>query len=239
MAALSVVLPTLGVPKMEVMHVSVATSLAAMILTLLSSAIAHIRRRSVLWASSRRIAPGMMIGALIGTHLAVLLPEGVLRLVIAVFCLVMAGMMSFGKQQELSSADGGRIPQSTWLIGAGSGIGFISSVIGIGGGSMTVPLLVSLSAKPVEAIGTSAVCGLTLALTSALSYSMSVHAPSRMLPWGTLGYVSLPAAALIAVGSMTLAPVGVKVAHTLSSTALKRVFALFLVVIGVLIVLGG
>ncbi len=238
-AALSLVLPTLGVAPSLVMHVSVATSLAAMVVTFASSATAHIRRGSVLWASWKRLAPGMVIGALVGTHLAALLPEVALRAVIGVFCLVMAGQMAFGKKAGAESGEEERVPRSPWLFGAGAGIGTLSSVVGIGGGSMTVPLLVSLSVRPVKAIGTSAVCGLMLAVVSALSYALTVRVTSRALPWGTVGYVSLPVAALIAVGSMSLAPIGVRVAHKLSNRALKRVFAVFLIVMGALIVFGG
>jgi uncharacterized membrane protein YfcA len=238
-AALSVVLPTLGVPGSAVLHVAVATSLAAMVLTFVSSATAHIRRGSVLWATWKRIAPGMVIGALVGTRLAARLPEEALRGVIAVFCLVMAGQMGFRGERVRPVTDGEQVPRSPWLIGAGVGIGALSSAVGIGGGSMTVPLLVSLSAKPVRAVGTSALCGLMLALVSTLSYALAASVPSRSLPWGTVGYVSLPVAALIAVGSMSMAPVGVRVAHRLSGTALKRVFALFLIVMGALIALGG
>lgn len=237
-AALSLVLPSLGVPGAAVMHVAVATSLTAMVLTFVSSATAHMRRGSVLWASSKRIAPGMVIGALLGTHLAAWLPETALRVIIALFCLVMAVQMSRRGNTPLAT-DPERVPRSPWLVGAGAGIGLLSSVVGIGGGSMTVPLLTTLSVKPVKAIGTSAVCGLALAVTSALSYAFTVHAPSQGLPWGTVGYVNLPAAALIVVGSMSLAPVGVRVAHALSNTAIKRVFAVFLLVMGGLIVLGG
>ncbi len=238
-AALSVVLPTLGIPRSSVMHVAVATSLAAMVLTFTSSATAHIRRGSVLWPSWRRLAPGMVVGALVGTHLAAFLPDFALRAVIGVFCLIMAGQMAIGRKAGAQAGEGERVPRSPWLMGAGAGIGTLSSVVGIGGGSMTVPLLVSLSARPVKAIGTSAVCGLMLAIVSALSYAVTVKVPTHALPWGTVGYVSLPVAALIAMGSMSLAPVGVRVAHKLSNRALKRIFALFLVVMGLLIVLGG
>ncbi|EQD49535.1 membrane protein containing DUF81, partial [mine drainage metagenome] len=131
-----------------------------------------------------------------------------------------------------------RVPRTPWLLPAGTGIGALSAVVGIGGGSMTVPLLVSLGVKPVKAVSTSAVCGLTIAVSTVLSYALTVHAPRQALPWGAVGYLYLPAAAVIAVASMSLAPVGARLAHGISGVALARIFAVFLLLVGVLIAAG-
>jgi uncharacterized membrane protein YfcA len=238
-AALSLALPTLGVPAPEVMHVSVATSMATIVLTLASSATAHIRRGSVMWPTWRRLAPGMVLGGFAGAHIAQLLSAHALRWGITAFCAVTAWRMAFGSRRSQHAAQADESPASPWLLPAGAGIGVVSAVVGIGGGSMTVPLLVSLGVKPVQAVSTSAVCGLAIAIAGALSYALSVHAPPQALPWGSVGYLYLPAAAVAAVGSMTLAPVGARAAHALPGSALKRVFALFLLVIGALIASGG
>ena len=238
-AALSLALPALGVPKADVMHVAVATSMATIVLTLASSATAHIRRGTVVWPSWAWLAPGMVIGGIAGAHVAQWLSAQTLRWGITAFCALTAGRMVFGRKGTPEGADSGRVARSPWLLPAGVGIGAISAVIGIGGGSMTVPLLMALGVKPVKAVSTSAVCGLAIAISSAGAYALSVHAPRHALPWGSVGYLYLPAAAIAALGSMTLAPVGAHVAHTIPSTALKRVFAVFLVVVGVVIALGG
>lgn len=238
-AALSLALPTLGVPKGEVMHVSVATSMATIVLTFVSSATAHIRRGTVLWPSWRWLAPGMAIGGLVGAHIAQLLSGEALRWGITAFCAVTAGRMAFGKRRAHGAEGPERVPRSPWLLPVGAGIGSIAAVVGIGGGSMTVPLLMSLGVKPVKAVSTSAVCGLAIASSGALSYALSVHAPPQALPWGSVGYLYLPAAAVAALGSMTLAPVGARVAHAIPSAALERVFALFLLVVGALIAAGA
>lgn len=238
-AALSLALPELGVAKAEVMHVSVATSMATIVLTFASSAAAHIRRGSVLWASWRWLAPGMVIGGYAGAHIAQLLSAEALRWGITAFCAVTAWRMAFGKKRTPNTPGAEDVPRSPWLLPAGAGIGALSAVVGIGGGSMTVPLLMSLGVKPVQAVSTSAVCGLALAISSALSYALSVQAPAQALPWGSVGYLYLPAAAIAAAGSMALAPVGARAAHALPNTALKRVFALFLLVVGALIAAGG
>lgn len=238
-AALSLALPALGVPGSEVLRVSVATSMATIVLTLASSSAAHIRRGSVAWGSWMWLAPGMVIGGFAGAHLAQLLSAQALRWGITVFCAVTAWRMAFGKKHAEGSDGAENAPRSPWLLPAGAGIGAISAMVGIGGGSMTVPLLVSLGLRPVQAVSTSAVCGLAIAVSSAFSYALSVHGPLQALPWGSVGYLYLPAAAVAALGSMTLAPVGARAAHALPSASLKRVFALFLLLVGTLIAAGG
>jgi uncharacterized membrane protein YfcA len=237
-AALSFALPALGIPADEVMHVSVATSMASIVLTFISSATAHIRRGGVLWPSWRWLAPGMVLGGFLGAHMAQMLSGQALRDVIAAFCALMAVQMAMGKGRQ-SAVDQEHVPRSPWLFPSGVGIGAVSAIVGIGGGSMTVPLLVALGVKPVKAVATSTVCGLAIAVSSALSYMLSVRAPAHPLPAGTLGYVFLPAAAATAVASTVFAPYGVQVAHRISGKSLRRVFAIFLLVIGVLIALGG
>jgi uncharacterized membrane protein YfcA len=238
-AALSLALPILGVPRSDVMHVSVATSMATIVLTLLSSAAAHVRRGSVMWPSWWWLAPGMALGGIAGAHIAQLLSGRTLRWLIAAFCAFMAWQMVSGRKSPENPDATGRTPRSPWLLAAGAGIGAISTIAGIGGGSMTVPLLVALGVKPVRAVGTSAACGLVIAVSGAAAYALAAHRLPQPMPWGAVGYLYLPAAAVVALASMVLAPVGARIAHALSGAALKRVFAVFLLVVGAVIVAGG
>ena len=238
-AALSLALPALGVPHGEVMHVAIATSMATIVLTFVSSAAAHMRRGTVLWSTWKWLAPGMVIGGFAGAHIAQLLSAQALRWGITAFCAVSAVRMALGRKRAHLAEEPGRVPRSPWLLLVGAGIAAISAVVGIGGGSMTVPLLMSLGVKPVKAVSTSSVCGLAIAVSSALSYALTVQGPAQALPWGSVGYLYLPAAAVGALGSMTLAPVGARLAHAIPSHALKRVFALFLLVVGGVIAAGG
>jgi uncharacterized membrane protein YfcA len=238
-AALSLVLPTLGFPPSQIMHVAVATSMAAIVITLASSSLAHFRRGSVLRASWMRLAPGMAIGALVGAQAAEWLPEQALRGLVAAYCGVMAWRMARGAAGTTPEGEHETEPRSRWLFAAGAGIGTLSAVVGIGGGSMTVPLLVNLGARPVKAVGTSAFAGLVLAVAGTAGYMLATHLPAHPLPEGSVGDVYLPAALVTAVGSMIAAPLGVRTAHSLPSQTLKRVFAVFLVVVGVLIVSGA
>jgi uncharacterized membrane protein YfcA len=120
---------------------------------------------------------------------------------------------------------------------AGVGIGAVSAVVGIGGGSMTVPLLVWRGVAPVRAVGTSSACGVAIGLASAAGYAL--HAPAGALPEHAIGYVYLPAAIGVAIASVLAAPYGTRLAHRISGTALKRVFAGFLLLVAATIVLGG
>lgn len=238
-AALSLVLPAAGIPAADVMHVAVATSMATIVLTFVSSARAHARRGSVSWDSWKRLAPGLVVGGILGAKVATLLPEGHLRAVIALFCGVMAWQMAFGRRPTVEGSDGTAGARSPWLVAAGTGIGAVSAIVGIGGGSMTVPLLVSIGMRPVKAVGTSTMCGLVLALSSSLSYALALRPPGERLPAGSVGYVYLPAALVTAVASMLAAPLGVRAAHALSGKTLRRIFSVFLLAVGTLIVAGG
>ncbi len=237
-AALTLALPALGIPAAQVMHVSVATAMAANVLTLLSAAVAHIRRRGVVWQAWRWLAPGMVIGGVAGAHIVQMLSAAALRAVIAAYCVFMAGHMTFGHKRVPADKPAARTPNSPWLVPAGGVIGALSAVVGIGGGSMTVPLLIALGVKPVRAVSTSALCGFTIAVATVASYALTVRGPLHALPAGSVGYLYLPAALVTALGSMSFAPLGARVAHRISSHALTRIFAVFLLLVGTLIALG-
>lgn len=228
-AALAWMLPLQGVPAGQVMHVALATSLASIILTGLSSARSHARRGSVLWPSVWMLAPGLVIGGVGGALLASGLHSDTLRGCVAVFCLLAGSQLAFGTPR--AAQERGDAPRSPALAAAGVGIGGLSAIVGIGGGSLTVPMLVWLGVPPVRAVGTSSACGVAIALASATSYAW-LSPPAPNLP-GSLGYVHLPAALGIAVASVVMAPLGTRLAHHLSGPALKRVFAGFLYLVGV------
>ncbi len=236
-AALTLTLSRSGVPASEIIRVSVATALAGMTLTFVSSTIAHLRSGNILGSTWVRLTPGLVLGSIIGTHLAQFVSGLALRLIITCFCAVAAWRMAF--VAPLRAPESGHIPRSLWLFPSGIGIATISSMVGIGGGSLTVPVLVHLGVKPVRAVGTSAACGLVIAVTSAANDMLTLHPHSHTLPWGTIGYVYVPAAIAASIAAMATAPMGVYVANRVSGLALKRSFALFLFVIGIVIAAGG
>ena len=234
-AALAWLLPLHGVPMELAMHAALATSMASIVFTALSSAWSHHRRGSVLWPTVGWMLPGLAIGGWLGSLVAVGLEGVVLRWIVALYCLLAGAQMAFGRAQ----ADSGRdiVPTGAGMTLAGTGIGALSAVVGIGGGSMTVPLLVWRGVRPVRAVGTSSACGIAIAVGSVLGYALST--PTGGLPEGAVGHVYLPAAIGVAVASVLAAPWGTRLAHAISGPALRRVFALFLVTVGLSLVLQG
>ncbi|HEY0502108.1 MAG TPA: sulfite exporter TauE/SafE family protein [Lysobacter sp.] len=235
-AALAWLLPGMGVPKEAAMHAALASSLASIVLTAAASARAHARRGSVLWPTVRWMVPGLLLGGWIGSGLAVRIDDGALRWIVAGYCFLAAAQLMFGGTRN---AGGGEVapPQGIPMTGAGAFIGAMSAVVGIGGGSMTVPLLVWRGVAPVRAVGTSSACGVAIGLSSAIGYAL--HAPPGALPQFAVGYVYLPAAIGVAAASVFAAPYGTRLAHHLRGDTLKRVFAGFLVLVGTSLVIGG
>lgn len=234
-AALAWLLPLQGVPVDLAMHAALATSMASIVFTALSSARSHHRRGSVLWPTVRWMLPGLLVGGWLGSRFAVGLEGIVLRWIVALYCLLAGAQMAFGGTR----ADGGRdiVPTGLPMTAAGTGIGALSAVVGIGGGSMTVPLLVWRGVRPVRAVGTSSACGVAIAVGSVVGYAL--NAPPGGLPQGAVGYVYLPAAISVAITSVLAAPWGTRLAHAISGPALRRVFAVFLVGVGLSLVLQG
>ena len=235
-AALAWLLPSVGVPKEAAMHAALASSLASIVLTAAASARAHHRRGSVLWPTVRWMVPGLLIGGWLGSGVAVRIDGDVLRWIVAVYCLIAAAQLIFG---GVRAADTGVAvaPRGPWMTLAGSFIGAVSAVVGIGGGSMTVPLLVWRGVVPVRAVGTSSACGVAIGLASAIGYAL--HAPHGALPQFAAGYVYLPAAIGVAAASVFAAPYGTQLAHRLDGVTLKRVFAGFLVAVATSLLIGG
>lgn len=227
-AALAWLLPYQGFAADAVMHVALATSLASIILTGLASARAHHRRGSVGWGMVAWLLPGLLLGAWGGVYLAVALAGDTLRWLVASYCYLAAAQLAFARAQPLRTHDDD--PHDAGLALAGLGIGALSAVVGIGGGSMTVPLLIWRGVAAVRAVGTSSACGVAIAVASAAGYAL--HTPQAALPAGSVGFVFVPAALAIALASVSVAPLGVRLAHWLSGHALKRVFAVFLLLVG-------
>lgn len=236
-AALAWLLPLFGVPPEAAMHAALASSLASIVLTAASSARAHARRGSVLWPTVAWMVPGLLLGAWLGSGVAVKLDAQTLRWIVAGYCLLAAWQTGFGRSR--APADGSEVPAPRgWpMSAAGGGIGVLSALVGIGGGSMTVPLLVWRGVKPVRAVGTSSACGVAIGLSAAVGYAL--HAPSGALPAHGIGYVYLPAAIGVAVASVLAAPWGTCLAHRLSGNALRKVFALFLLLVALSVPWSG
>lgn len=228
-AALVWLLPMQGIPEAVLMQVALATALGGIVFTSMSSTRAHWRRGAIRWPLVAWLAPGLVIGGLLGALLATMLPSRLLAVFVAVYCLLSAAQLAWGSSRP--ATDRADAVGRGLLAVAGLVIGAVSAVVGIGGGSMTVPLLVWRGVLPVQAVATSAACGVVIALASVAGYIGSPHGPAVALPPGSWGYVYLPAALTIALASVLTAPWGAALAHRLPPQHLRQVFAAFLVVI--------
>jgi len=226
--ALVWLLPLHGIPAETAMHAALASSLASIVLTGLSSTHAHHARGSVLWPSVAWLVPGMLAGAWFGSGLAITLSGTILKWIIASYCGLVGLQMLLGPSTDAGLAT--PPPRGPGLTLAGGGIGALSALIGIGGGGLTVPLLLWLHTRPVHAVGTSSACGVFIGIASAAGYALK--APPGALPEHAIGYVYLPAAIGVAVSSVLAAPLGTRLAHALGGLALKRVFAVFMWMMG-------
>ncbi|MDP3859760.1 MAG: sulfite exporter TauE/SafE family protein [Stagnimonas sp.] len=232
--ALAFVLPALGVPAAVVMQVAIGTSLAVIGATSLSSTRAHHRRGGVRWDLLRGFAPGLALGALGGAFVAHLLSGGVLKNTVGIGALLVAAQMFFGAQPKPRAAGSG-LPTAE-LLAAGGGIGLLSALVGIGGGSLTVPYLSWRGVSMQQAVGTAAAGGIPIAWGGALGFVLSGWRTPG-LDGAYLGYVSLLAFLGLAVASVLTAPQGARLAHALPAQTLKRAFALLLASVGLLMLL--
>lgn len=219
-----------GIAPAAGMHTAVATSLGCIAVTAVSSIRAHHAHGAVDWSIVAALTPGLLAGSLGGAVLADHIDGATLQRVFGVAALLLGARMLLARGSAASGQ--AALPSRAGLAAAGGGIGAISALIGIGGGSLTVPFLSWRGVAMVRAVGTSAACGLPIALAGSAGFVWAGwSAPDRM-PF-SLGYVLLPAVVGICVASVLTAPVGARLAHRLPATRLKRAFGALLVVVGV------
>ena len=211
-----------------VMHLAIGTSLATIVVTSISSVRAHHQRGAVLWPVVWQLTPGIVLGAWLGAAVADALPSAALSKIFALFVLAVAAQMAFGAKPAPHRG----LPGAGGMAATGGVIGVVSAIVGIGGGSLTVPFLTWRSVSMQQAVATSAACGLPIAAASALSF-MLIGWGEPQLPEWSVGFVYLPAMAGIAITSMYFARFGARLAHKLSPRLLKRLFALLLLCVGV------
>lgn len=212
------------VPVEHVVHMALGTSMASIITTSAASMRAHHKHHAVLWPVVMKITPGVILGTFIATYFVTLIQPQYLALFFSVFMAYVAVQMLINFQPRAQRELPGRVA----LFLTGKGIGAISAVVAIGGGTLTVPYLVWNNVGLKQAIGTSAAIGFPIALAGTIGYLWHARAADSDLSY-LFGYVYLPAVLLISVVSYFTAPLGALLAHRLPVSLLKKVFAFFLV----------
>lgn len=221
------VFSALGYEGPQLMQVCLATSLATIVVTSVRSVLSHNRKGAVDWDILRTWAPGIAIGAVIGVLIAAQLRSVVLQAIFGVLALGIGLYMGLGRSHwRLAAA----MPGGIWRGVLSPVVGFLSVLMGIGGGSFGVPLM-SLCSMPIHrAVATAAGFGVLIAVPSAVGFMfLSVDPASR--PPLSIGAVNLPAFVIVIAMTMLTAPLGVKLAHAMDPKPLKRVFGAFLVIV--------
>ena len=217
-----------GVPEELSLRLAMGTSLASILFTGASSTRAHARRGAVLWPWVRPLAPALALGTALGSTVAAALPIFGLKAFFTCFLVAVAVQMLADYYPASREAK----PPRAVLAGAGLGIGGVSSLVGIGGGSLSVPFLRWCGVEMRRAVGTSAALGWAIAAAGSFGYAVNGWGAPDLPPY-CLGYVSLPATLGVAVTSIFFAPLGARLSHALPVNILKKVFAGFLVILAV------
>jgi uncharacterized membrane protein YfcA len=229
------ILTSKGFPPEHIVKMAVATSLATICFTSLSSVWAHHKRGAVLWPVALTLAPGIVVGSALGAQLAVALPGKALSVLFAVFVAFSATQMFLNRKPKPSRV----LPGKLGMFSMGGLIGMLASIVGAGGAFISVPFMTWSNVKIHNAVATSSALGFPIAFAGTLGYiwagwhlppMQSTLAGSAVLA-GNLGYLYLPGLIIISIASMCTAPLGAKTAHKIDIAPLKKIFASVLYVL--------
>jgi uncharacterized membrane protein YfcA len=224
---LSFIFVHLGFAPAHIMQMALGTSLAVIIITSIASSRAHHGHQNVDWDIVKKVALGIMLGAFLGSLVAAKFNASVLKALFIIYVFLVA----FQILNNYAPNPARTLPSRPALDCVGAFIGWVSSFVGIGGGSLSVPFLIYCNVDTKRAIGTSSAIGLPIAIAGTIGYIVSGLQTSG-LPSKSLGFVYLPAFAIIAAASLISAPVGAVLVQKLAVKKLKKIFALLLIVIG-------
>lgn len=221
------VFQALGYPDFQLMQVCLATSLATIIVTSIRSVMAHNKKGAVDWEILRSWAPGIVLGAVVGFFIASSLRSATLQMIFGVLAIIVGLYMTFGKAHWRV---GDAMPKGVARIVLSPVIGFLSVLMGIGGGSFGVPTM-SLYNVPIHrAVATAAGFGVIIAVPSVIGFlTVDLQSP----PPFTIGAVNMPAFILVIAMTLITAPWGAALAHRMDPKPLKRVFGVFLMLVAI------
>ncbi len=225
--ALTFVLSQRGVEPGLAVKMAIATSMATILFSSLSSVRAHHQRGAVRWDVVRGLSPGIVAGGLAaGAGLFALIKGQGLALFFALF----VGFSAVQMLLDRKPAPGRQMPGWAGQAAAGGVTGLLSGLVGAGGAFVSVPFMVWCNVPLRAAVGTSAALGFPIALANTVGYVIGGWSLPPALP-GAFGYLYLPALAIIALASFSAAPLGARVAHGADVRLLKRLFAVLLLVL--------
>lgn len=214
----------------HVLVIAIATSLASILFTSTSSALAHHKNANVPWAIAPWVMIGVAIGALLSGFAASFIPEKILRLVFASSVVFIALRMVLSVRNKRSSEK--PLPAGPILGVFSAVLGALSGLIGIGGGALLVPMLHYFSVDLKKAIGCAAACGIVIAFFGSIGY-ISAGWQLTDIKHGFVGFVYLPALLGIVITSWFTAPIGAKATHYLPVNTIKKIFAVLLIIIAI------
>ncbi len=232
---ITLIMSARGAPPDLAIKMAIATSMATIIFTSISSVRAHHQRGAVRWNIVKGLAPGIVMGSLIASlGVFALLKGSWLAIFFGLFVGFSATQMFLDKKPAATR----QMPEAGGKVAAGGVIGFLSGLVGAGGGFISVPFMAWCNVPIHNAVATSAALGFPIAVANALGYIASGWS-IQGLPEGSFGYIWLPALVVIALASVFMAPVGARIAHALDVKRLKRIFACVLYVLAAYMLYKG
>ena len=220
---LDITLPIQGVDFSIVHHMALATSMANIMFTSVTSARAHSKRGTVRWDIVKAMTPGLLVGTLGGTFVVSSIPTAPLKVIFCVFLAYTAFQMIMDIKPKASF----HLPGNLGLFLAGAFVGIVASFVGIGGGVIIIPFLTMCNIPMINTIGASAAMGFPIAVAGTIGFVLNGWGHAA-LPDYSLGFVYLPALAGLVVASMIVTPYGVKLSHSMPVKTLKRCFGVLL-----------
>lgn len=213
-------------PADRLLHLALGTSIASIVFTSISSLRAHHKHGAVRWDILRIAVPGLIAGTLFGTFVADQMKSKYLAIFFVIFVYYSAVQMFANVKPKPTRQLPGKIGMTVVAII----VGIVSSLVGVGGGVMTIPLMSLCNVPMRQTIGTSAALGLPIAIAGTVGFIVTGLGKDHLPPL-TVGYVYLPALVGIVIGTFVTVPWGAKAAHTLPVTTLKKIFAVILFIL--------
>jgi uncharacterized membrane protein YfcA len=216
------------VPANYIMQMAVGTSLTTIVFTFLSSLRAHIKRDSVRWHLVKRLLPGLLGGVVLGAVIAKHIPSQWLSVFFGLFSFFVAFRLVYKSGQPVKHVN----PPFPAIVCITVLIGALASILGMGGGIVLIPFLLRMKVDMRHATGTSVCCGVFMGIIASLCFMLAAAPEGVAIPWSS-GFVYWPAFAGVAGTSVLFAPIGTAIAYKLEPTVLKRLLAIFLVVVAI------